>query len=133
MIMLAEYFGVSVDFLLTGERKEPENPEEDLISQLENKNNAIRIRFEDEFQRQNAELHIEIWGDANIEVPDNRGRKRNLRNGTKQYQCKCQRGMYSHRRKYVCSMIGGNAVAGCSISFETIGGNAKVSGSIEYQ
>lgn len=187
--LLAEYFGVSVDFLLTGERKEPENPEEDLISRLEkeckedvlyiiqyrngkildkqqwskacleNKNDAIRIRFEDEFQRQNAELHIEIWGDANIEAPDTRmdiivggngicGTVQGNISANANVECthiegnvsagcdvNCSdiEGSVAAGCNVNCSMIGGNAVAGCSISCETIGGNAKASGSIEYQ
>lgn len=185
--LLAEYFQVSIDYLLTGKTIVSEDTDDKLTGllknetkedilyiiqyrngkildkkqwdreQMESRRDAVRIQFEDEFQHLKSGLHIEVWGNANIEAVDadmdlttggnvncgtvngdiNAGAAVNC--GTVQgdvsagYSVNCStiEGDTSAGCNVNCSVIEGNASAGCSISCGTIKGSAKAGMRIE--
>lgn len=127
--------------------------------QAQNKDTIIRIQFDDEFSRLQAALHVEIWGNADIETPDvdmNVSAGGNVNCGGNiqgnvsagaSVNCDTVEGHASAGSKIKCDTIEGNASAGCSISCntiegdasagtiscETIEGSAKASSHIEYK
>ncbi|MDE6619927.1 MAG: helix-turn-helix domain-containing protein [Lachnospiraceae bacterium] len=188
--LLAEYFGVSIDYLLTGRNSAVENTADGLISKLaeqglkddtlyiiqyrngkildkkqwnkeqaENKTDAIRIQFDDEFVQLSSGLSIEVWGDANMESLDgniNLSAGANVNCGTVQgnikagasvncsivegnvsagnsVNCDTIEGNVSAGASVSCSAIEGDASAGTYISCDTIEGNAKAGTHIEYK
>lgn len=187
---LAEYFGVSVDYLLSGQNHITGDPDDDITASLseqalkddvlyiiqyrngkilnrqrwiteqaQNKDTIIRIQFDDEFSRRQTALHVEIWGNADIETPDvnmNVSAGGNVNCGGNiqgnvsagaSVNCDTVEGHASAGSKIKCDTIEGNASAGCSISCntiegdasagtiscETIEGSAKASSHIEYK
>lgn len=173
--LLAEYFGVSVDYLLTGQNYTAENADNHLISNLpkdefkddvlyilqyrngkilakqqwnkkqpENRDTAIRIQFADEFAHFPSELHIEVWGNADIETPDvkmNLNAGGNVNCGTVQghisagasVNCDVVEGNVSAGNNVTCETIEGCASAGNYIACDTIEGNAQAGTRIEYK
>lgn len=156
--LLAEYFGVSTDFLLTGRNSAPADPDNSISSSLSKQDlkedvlyiiqyrngkivnrkrwNAyqqaaedipIRIQFDDDFSHLQSGLHIEVWGDANIEAPDV---NTNLTAGG---NARCNdniQGNVSASASVYCNAVEGNASVGNSISCDTIKGNASVGCSV---
>lgn len=172
--LLAEYFGVSIDFLLTGSKNEQGNPDDGLISQmqkeskedvlyiiqyrngkildkkqwnkerLENRNDIIRIQFEEEFQHRETKLHIEVWGDASIEAPDthmdlaaggnaNCGTVKGDVHANANVNCTLVEGDVSAGCDVNCTNIGGDASAGCNVNCEVIEGDASAGCSISCE
>lgn len=154
--LLAEYFGVSVDYLLTGRENKPETSDSNLTNQLENKTeqdilyiiqyrngkildkkqwnkersenrgNAIRIQFEDEFQRHNTKLYVEVWGDANIVAPDTRMNLTTDGNA----DCGAVQGDINAGGNVNCDNVEGNVAAGGNVKCDTIEGNAAAGGNV---
>lgn len=188
--LLAEYFGVSIDYLLTGRNHAIENMDNDLVSnlskqelkddvlyiiqyrngkvldktqwdkeRLENKDAAIRIQFADEFSQLPSKLHIEIWGNADIEAPDvnmNVSIGGNANCGTVQgnisagasvncdivegsvsagnsVNCNTIEGCVSAGNSVSCNTIEGDVSAGTYITCDTIEGDAQAGTHIEYK
>ncbi len=187
---LAEYFGVSVDYLLSGQNHITGNPDDNITASLseqalkddalyiiqyrngkilnrqrwnteqpQSRDMIIRIQFDDEFSQRQTALHVEIWGNADIETPDvnmNVSAGGNVNCGGNiqgnvsagaSVNCDTVEGHASAGSKIKCDTIEGNASAGCSISCntiegdasagtiscETIEGSAKASSHIEYK
>ena len=155
--LLAEYFGVSIDHLLTGRSHTAENMDKELFSDLsehgfkddvlyiiqyrngtildktrwdkerpENKDAVIRIQFADEFAQLPSGLHIEIWGNADIEAPDvdmnvNVGGNAN---------CGTVQGNISAGASVSCDIIEGSVSAGNSVNCNTIEGCVSAGNSV---
>lgn len=188
--LLAEYFGVSTDYLLTGRSHVIENPGNDITARLseqdlrddalyiiqyrngkildrqrwnteqpQSRDTIIRIQFDDEFSRLQAALHVEIWGNADIETPDvdmnvsaggNVSCKGDIQGNVSagaSVNCDVVEGAVSAGNSVNCDTVEGNVSAGYSvscntiegdasagtISCETIEGSAKASSHIEYK
>ena len=188
--LLAEYFGVSVDYLLTGRNHAAENIDNDLVSnlqkqefkddvlyiiqyrngtvldktqwdkeRLENKDTMIQIQFADEFAQLPSGLHVEIWGNADINVPDvdmNLCAGANANCGTVQgnisagasvncdvvegsvsagnsVNCNTIEGCVSAGNSVSCNTIEGDVSAGTYITCDTIEGDAKAGTHIKYK
>lgn len=156
--LLAEYFGVSVDYLLTGRKHSAENTDHDLISNLskqevkddvlyiiqyrngkildkkqwekeppENKDTAIRIQFEDDFAQLSSELHVEVWGNADIETPDV---NINLSAGGNVNCGGTVQGNVTAGANVNCDTIEGNVSAGNSVNCDTIEGCTSAGNSV---
>lgn len=155
--LLAEYFGVSIDYLLTGRNSAVENTADGLISKLaeqelkddvlyiiqyrngkildkkqwskeraENKADAIRIQFNDEFEQLSSGLSIEVWGDANMEALDG---NINLSAGAN-VNCGTVQGNINAGASVNCSLVEGNVSAGNSVNCDTIEGNVSAGASV---
>lgn len=155
--LLAEYFGVSIDYLLTGRNSAVENTADGLISKLaeqglkddtlyiiqyrngkildkkqwskeraENKADAIRIHFDDEFVQLSSGLSIEVWGDANMESLDG---NINLSAGAN-VNCGTVQGNINAGASVNCSLVEGNVSAGNSVNCDTIEGNVSAGASV---
>ena len=175
--LLAEYFGVSIDYLLTGRNHAADNMDNDLDpnlskqvlkddvlyiiqyrngkildktqwdkERLENKDTTIRIQFADEFahlssgfENESAHLpsglHVEIWGNADIEAPDvnmNVSAGGNVNCGTvhgnisagASVNCDVVEGSVSAGNSVNCNTIEGCVSAGNNVSCDTIEGDA---------
>ena len=147
--LLAKYFGVSTDYLLTGRNHVAENMDNDLVSNLskqeleddvlyiiqyrngkildktqwdkecmENRDTTIQIQFADEFTHLLSGLHVEIWGNADIEAPD---ANMNVSAGGN-VNCKNVQGNISAGASVNCDIIEGSVSAGNSVNCNTIEG-----------
>ncbi|MDE5823951.1 MAG: helix-turn-helix domain-containing protein [Lachnospiraceae bacterium] len=187
--LLAEYFGVSIDYLLTGRNHAAENIDNDFVSnlskqeleddvlyiiqyrngkildktqwdkeRLENKDTTIRIQFADESAHLPSGLHVEVWGNADIEAPDvnmnvNAGGNVNCGNvygnisagasvncdvvegsvsAGNSVNCNTIESCVSAGNNVSCDTIEGDAAAAC-ISCNIIEGDAKAGTQIEYK
>lgn len=198
--LLADYFHVSIDYLLTGKNYSQENTDDRLDAQLKNKtekdvlyviqyrngkildkkhvingkildkktwdmeqaediNAVIHIAFDEEFRQLEKGLHVEVWGNANIEscnsivnltaggnvncdtISGNTHAGADVNCGSitgdihagADVNCSVVDGNVSAGCDVSCSNIKGDAKAGYSITCETIEGNAKAGMKIEYK
>ena len=121
---------------------------------LENKDTAIRIQFADEFTHLSSGsanefahlppgLHVEIWGNADIEAPDvnmnvSAGASVNCDivegsvSAGNSVNCNTIEGCVSAGNNVSCDTIEGDAAA-TYISCDTIEGDAKAGTNIEYK
>lgn len=176
--LLAEYFDVSIDYLLTGQDSTAKETDTDIASamsgqafkedtlyivqyrngklldktlwetaQPHNKETIIPIRFDEAFSQLQSGLHVEIWGSADIEIPDIKmsdpktsdvninlsaggnvscgGDIKGSVSAGASVDCDTIKGNVSAGNSVNCDTVKGDVSAGCSISCSSIAGDAS--------
>lgn len=162
--LLAEYFQVTTDYLLTG-RKEAiageyaqadggneqiadmlrDKTEEDVLyivqyrngkildkkewneGGINNNEEAIKVIFEEEFQKIEKGLSVEIWGNANIET-------KNIRMDIKagaNVNCGMLEGDISAGGEVNCDAVEGDVKAGASVNCGAVNGNVHAGSDVD--
>ena len=111
-------------------------------AQPHNKETIIPIRFDEAFSQLQSGLHVEIWGSADIEIPDiktpnvtiNLSAGANVSCGGDikgsvsagaSVDCDTIKGNVSAGNSVNCDTVKGDVSAGCSISCSSIAGDAS--------
>lgn len=159
--LLAEYFQVSIDYLLTGKESaqkcgtaqdselldhlkaiteedtlyiiqyrngqilDKKKWEQDQLTRL-HQSEAIRIAFEDDFESLKNGLHIEIWGNADIE---SKNIHMNLCAGGN-VKCDAVDGNIASEGNVECGSVNGNIASEGNVECGSVNGNASSGGSI---